>query len=47
MFNNTITLSNGIVVPQLALGAWLFPCVWWKDVRWCELNEDNNTYGKS
>ncbi len=24
MFNNTITLSNGVVVPQLALGTWLF-----------------------
>ena len=23
MFNNTITLSNGVVVPQLALGTWL------------------------
>ena len=23
MFNKTITLSNGVVVPQLALGTWL------------------------
>ena len=23
MFNTTITLSNGVVVPQLALGTWL------------------------
>ena len=23
MFNNTITLSNGVVVPQLALGTWI------------------------
>lgn len=23
MFNNTITLSNGVIVPQLALGTWL------------------------
>ena len=23
MFNNTITLSNGVVVPQLAFGTWL------------------------
>ena len=23
MFNNTITLSKGVVVPQLALGTWL------------------------
>ena len=23
MFNETITLSNGVVVPQLALGTWL------------------------
>ena len=23
MFNNTVTLSNGVVVPQLALGTWL------------------------
>ncbi len=23
MINNTITLSNGVVVPQLALGTWL------------------------
>ena len=33
MFNTTITLSTGVVVPQLALGTWLFPCVWRKDVR--------------
>jgi diketogulonate reductase-like aldo/keto reductase len=23
MFNNSVTLSNGVVVPQLALGTWL------------------------
>jgi len=23
LFNHTITLSNGVVVPQLALGTWL------------------------
>ena len=23
MFNNTVTLSNGVIVPQLALGTWL------------------------
>ena len=23
MFNNHITLSNGVIVPQLALGTWL------------------------
>ena len=23
MFNNTITLANGVTVPQLALGTWL------------------------
>ena len=23
MFSNNITLSNGVVVPQLALGTWL------------------------
>lgn len=40
MFNNTITLSNEVVVPQLALGTWILPCVWRKDVRRLKQNEE-------